>query len=120
MVQATALTAMYNYFNEAQVDSLEEILNEMGNGAGKGKKLITEAIWLATIKDDEGNVSKQVVDDLEIINALDTPRLVYDSMRKTFRAEEKNWSFLGDAADKVSNLRHPFMFYRSTRWKVLV
>lgn len=107
MVQATALTEMYDYFNEAQVDSLEEILKEMGNGAGKGTKLITEAIWRASIETDEGDVSKMAADDLEIINAFDTPRLVYDSMRKTFRAEEKKWSLLGDAADKVSNCSIP-------------
>ena len=102
MVQATALTAMHNYFNETGVDSLEDVLNEMGAGAGKGAKIITEAMWLDTIEPDEGIALKKAADDLEIINALDTPRLVYDSMRKTFRAEEKRWSLLGDAADKVS------------------
>ena len=103
MIHSAALSAMYKYFNDAQVDSLEDILNEMGQGAGKGAKLITEDIWLDTIKSDEGGVPTKAVDDFEIVNALDTPRLVYDSMRKTFRAEEKKWSLLGDATDKVSS-----------------
>lgn len=110
MIQATALTAMYNYFNESQVDLLEDILNEMGHGAGKGTNLITESIWLAAIKTAESGVPKNVSDDLEIVNALDTPRLVYDSMRKTFRAEEVKWSLLGDAADKVGYFLPLFCF----------
>ena len=102
MVHAAALTAMHEYFNATRVNSFEEVLEEMEFTTGKGEKLLTEAMWLETIQSIYNPQKKNVTDNMEIINAMDTPRLVYDSMRKTFRVEEKRWSLLGDAADKVS------------------
>jgi hypothetical protein len=39
--------------------------------------------------------------DWHVVNAFQTPRLVYLTMRKQFLVEEKNWSLLGTPEDKV-------------------
>jgi hypothetical protein len=39
--------------------------------------------------------------DWHVVNAFQTPRLVYQTMRKQFLVEEKSWSLLGTPEDKV-------------------
>ena len=39
--------------------------------------------------------------DWHVVNAFQSPRLVYLTMRKQFLVEEKNWSLLGTPEDKV-------------------
>ena len=38
---------------------------------------------------------------VELVNAFETPQLVYDSTRRSFRLEDKRINLLGTAADKV-------------------
>jgi hypothetical protein len=45
--------------------------------------------------------SRTGTNDWHVVNAFQTPRLVYLTMRKQFLVEEKNWSLLGTPEDKV-------------------
>lgn len=117
ILQATALAAIHKHFNDTGVNALEDELDRMAAGAGKGAKLITEAMWLETLESEEGIVGGTAAVDFETVNAMATPRLVYDSMRKTFQVETKRWSLLGDAADKINMMaqRYALMHQRLLR-----
>mgnify|MGYP005842276093 CR=1 FL=1 len=101
MVQPAALKAMHQHLNLLDKDYTEDILEDLARHVEKNTKLITEAIWEKAMESTEDTVMIKEDGGLEIIDAFKTPRLVYDSMRKTFRVEEKDWPLLGDTADKV-------------------
>lgn len=101
MVQPAALAAMHKYLNLLEEDCLEDVLDELDRQTEKNTKIISETLWNNMIQSNEQLVINEPLGEIEITDAFDAPRLVFDSMRKTFRVEEEKWPLLGTAADKV-------------------
>lgn len=119
MIEPAAVEAMHQYLNSANddgKDALEDLLMELEQHLQKhNNNMISEQLWKHVIDEEEeaNNVSTTHLDindnsasdgDVEVVSAFQTPRLVYDSMRKAFRVEEKQKSLLGSAADKVCEI----------------
>jgi hypothetical protein len=103
MVQSTALEKMYQYLNEMDKDYLGDVLSELSQSIDTKTTLITESIWNQVIESNRTVVSSNAQEEFEMVNAFETPRLSYDTMRKAFSVEEKNWPLLGSVSDKVSS-----------------
>lgn len=104
MVQSTALTAMHNYLNLLDKDYLDDVVTEIAQRVLERKtKLITETLWNEIMDANESVDAIKADEEFELVNAFNSPRLCYDSMRKTFRVEEQQWSLLGSVADKVGS-----------------
>lgn len=50
---------------------------------------------------DKKNQFGDSFSDFQVVNAFETPRLVYDVLRRQFRVDEKRWKIFGSAEDKV-------------------
>jgi len=50
-------------------------------------------------------------DSFRVVNAFETPRLVFEVMRRQFQVQQKNWPLLGTAEDKV-RAKSYYMYYR--------
>lgn len=104
MIQSSALAAMHNYLNLMDKDYLEDVISEMSQRCDRKTKLITESLWNDVIESNGTVAAINADDQFELVNSFDCPRLCYDTMRKTFRVDEKKWPLLGAVADKVSDL----------------
>lgn len=100
MVQPAALSGMHRYLNLQEKDYTEDVLKELARRTGKNTKVITEELWAQAFESEEV-VMSEAGSGLDVVDAFDMPRIVFDSMRKTFRVEAKRWPLLGSAADKV-------------------
>lgn len=104
-LQAPALEAMMNVLqreNSTQsTEVLQAILDEIRERRLQ-QPIVTEAL-LADVVADMSRDGRDVHEEaLQLLDAFDTPRLDYDTMRKQFSlVDDQNRSFFGDANDKV-------------------
>lgn len=101
MVQPAALAAIHRHLNVLDDDYLEDVLLEISLRVDRNT-VITESVWNEIMEASHSPTTNDKEEDFELVNAFESPRLSYDSMRKTFRVEEKQWALLGSVADKVS------------------
>jgi DNA polymerase epsilon subunit 2 len=126
MIQAPALSSMHEFFNRQNHDCIEMVLDALAQRMLPGTTLITEALWqeVVEMEDNVMDVIKPTVEATLVVleNAFESPRLIFDSTRKAFRVEEKQFSLLGTAYDKVNMLsqRYAIVHQRMMRQKDVV
>lgn len=101
MIQPTVLNEMHKYLNELDKDCLEDTLFKMSQQIDDKAKLITESVWNEIMEPNLAHPHLNVDGKVSLVNASDYPRLVYDSVRKTFHVQDEKWALLGSLADKV-------------------
>jgi len=100
--------------HEATPESLPELLDRIAvlMQQKQQQRTVTAELWQQLLIDQEENggddavvmVQKKKASFVDIINAFDTPKLVFQTMRKQFQVQQKNWSLLGTAQDKINML----------------
>jgi hypothetical protein len=115
MLHPTALEGIEGYVSESHdaSEDLQAILNVVATKMKNGRTLTTE-IWQQVVDEINGdnveesignlkpeNASSYCFADLKVVSAFQSPKLVYDTMRKQFHVEQKSWSLFGSAEDKV-------------------
>jgi hypothetical protein len=101
-LQASACDAVMNVLDreqQAKHDVLNALLDEL---CERRQPVITQEL-LASVVADLSRDGRDVHEEaLQLLNAYDTPRLDYDTMRKQFTlVNEQERSFFGEANDKV-------------------
>jgi DNA polymerase epsilon subunit 2 len=118
IVQPAALQNMMEYVHseEAMEDILDSINDIMGSS-----KTITAETWEEFVlteqrrqealtqksrskRNDNTVASNAWTDEVQIINAFDTPKLIYDVTRKQFHVKEIKESLFGSSLDKTNML----------------
>lgn len=102
-LQAPALEALLNVLSREH--SSQEVLQAIVDEVRQRKlqqPIVTEAL-LADVVADMSRDGRDVHEEaLQLLDAYDTPRLTYDTMRKQFSLiNNDNGSVFGDANDKV-------------------
>lgn len=110
-LQAPALEAMMNVLqreNSSQ-EVLDAILDEIRDRRLQ-QPVVTEAL-LADVVADMSRDGRDVQEEaLQLLDAYDTPRLDFDTMRKQFSlVDNPNRSFFGEANDKVRCIEIVYM-----------
>lgn len=106
-------------------DDVEAILDQLAPSMRQSSRTVTDSIWnnLIEIETDQAEVPTEAYGSsrhgLEskdndsgpmtasntkawaVVNAFETPKLVYEVMRKQFSVEERRYSLFGTAEDKV-------------------
>lgn len=72
-----------------------------------GKKTVSLQVWESAMEEYERSFETMVDDTtseehLRVVSALESPRLLFQTMRRQFHVEENQWSLFGTAEDKVS------------------
>jgi hypothetical protein len=103
-LQASALDAVMNVLRreEDRMMMLKAIVDACKDNSLANAGIVTTDILASVIVDLTRN-SKDIMDEaFQILNAFETPRLHFDTMRKQFSLRRNdNKSFFGKAADKV-------------------
>ena len=103
-LQAEALEALMNVLSreEHQEDVLKTIVETLQQQNDNNKGIVSVEMLQDVVRDLSRN-SKDVNDEaLQLLNAFETPRLCFDSMRKQFKLEvDEKRSIFGEATDKV-------------------
>ena len=104
-LQAPALEAMMNVLQREQVASNNEVLQAILDEIRDRRlpqPIVTESLLAEVVADMSRNGRDVHEEALQLIDASDTPRLDYDTMRKQFSLiDDKNLSVFGEANDKV-------------------
>ena len=110
-LQSSALDAMMNVLQRESSrsdDVLQALLDEIKErvlSAHSQQSIVTKT-FLADVVADMSRDGRDVHEEaLQLLNAYDTPRLEFDTMRKQFSLlteDEESRSFFGEATDKVS------------------
>lgn len=93
---------------EDDLNAILDLVSTKMHSAGT----LTEDIWNEVVADlnDESEShllstvqqqSKNPLDDIQVVSAFRTPRLLYRPTRKQFQVEESRWPLFGEAEDKV-------------------
>lgn len=102
-LQANALEAVMNVLaRESQPEAVLQALVEQCKEHGRSVRIITKALLADIITEMTRNATDVNEEAIQLLNAFETPRLHYDSMRKQFKLminEER--SLFGKADDKV-------------------
>lgn len=110
-LQSSALDAMMNVLQRESSrsdDVLHAILDEIRERilSARSQQPIVTKTFLADVVADMSRDGRDVHEEaLQLLNAYDTPRLEFDTMRKQFSLltkDEEPRSFFGEATDKVS------------------
>lgn len=114
-LQPAAFEGLEEYLDEEErnnsaMTDLQSILEIVAEKIGGGRTLTAE-VWSQVIevldgKDAEVSFKAQrdisdVSSGLEVVGAFQTPRLIYDTLRKQFDVDEKPRSLFGSVEDKV-------------------
>lgn len=104
-LQAPALEAMMNVLHREQAGSnnqvLQAILDEIRDRRLK-EPIVTESLLAQVVAEMSRNGLDVHEEALQLLDAMDTPRLDFDTMRKQFSLlDNKNPSVFGEATDKV-------------------
>lgn len=109
-LQSAALEAMMNVLqressrsDEVLLAILDEIRERILSAPSYQQPIVTESL-LAQVVADMSRDGRDVQEEaLQLLDAYETPRLYFDTMRKQFTliADEEKRSFFGVAADKV-------------------
>lgn len=104
-LQAPALEAMMNVLQREQAGSnnevLQAILDEIRDRRLQ-QPIVTESLLAEVVADMSRNGRDVHEEALQLLDAFDTPRLDFDTMRKQFSLTvDKNRSVFGEANDKV-------------------
>lgn len=79
-------------------DRLPQLLNALQM---EEAKTVTEDIMKQLVNQNTQQQKRPSSSELQIINAFETPRLVYQATRRQFQVEETKKSLFGSAEDKV-------------------
>jgi hypothetical protein len=103
-LQASALEAVMNVLRREEdcMGVLKDIVEACKENSIGNAGIVTTEVLAAVIVDLTRN-SKDIMDEaFQILNAYETPRLHYDTMRKQFTLQRNDdKSFFGEASDKV-------------------
>jgi hypothetical protein len=118
ILQPVALEGLEGYLRESPSDGAAEDLKAVLDVAAnkiKGGRTVTEEVWQKVVEELNGeevddslkpeNALSSSSSGLEIVSAFHTPCIVYDTMRKQFKVEEKRRSLFGSVEDKVRRIR---------------
>jgi hypothetical protein len=105
-IQPAALEGIERYLGQTKndMDVLDDFLDLVG-GSLKGK-MITSSLMEEIMPEAETVLpqrtsSAHCFSDLQVVNAFQTPKLLFEVMRKQFYVEDKRQSLFGTAEDKV-------------------
>jgi DNA polymerase epsilon subunit 2 len=125
-IQPAALAGVEAYLGSSRDGSLEDLLNVVAERIPG--QTITGDLWddIAGEAADTGRSASTTMtttdawDGLQIVNAFQSPKLVFEVMRKNFAVDEKPRSLFGTAEDKISMLaqRYAMVHQRILRHKL--
>jgi len=112
-IQPAALAGVEAYLGSSRDGSLEDLLNVVAERIPG--QTITGDLWddIAGEAADTGRSASTTMtttdawDGLQIVNAFQSPKLVFEVMRKNFAVDEKPRSLFGTAEDKVRRYSRP-------------
>ncbi|CAB9527422.1 polymerase epsilon subunit 2 [Seminavis robusta] len=117
MVQGPALVAMHEFFNLQDSVALDTVLDALAKRLDRSTTVVTESLWNGLMEEtDETDDAVPLDNDrsssdvLQVVNAFDGPKLVYDTTRRAFRIDEKPISLLGSAQDKIKMMAQRYAF----------
>lgn len=114
-IQSQAVDALLNVLQREDASSFDTMLHEiidevkgrLMSSDSAGPQLVVTKTILADVVAEWSRNSDDVVDEaLQLLDAFDTPRLVFNSLKKEFKLnplslEDGKPSFFGQATDKV-------------------
>ena len=107
-IQPDALEAIEEALADDDSYALSTLLDRLSPHM-KDRRTVTVAVWDEFAESHETGNTKVVAaatTDMQVINAFDTPKLVFEVMRKQFQVlcssnNSNKWSLFGTAEDKV-------------------